>query len=188
MAASLKSADPLATPISAISQKPAVNPRHEKAPLDAPPMTYSQLAAQATEPPQPELAPMYDEPQRMEVIEPVYQPQPEVAYQPPVQLPMYTPPIQQVPVAQPMLRGGLLEEAQPAKKASSFSLESNKNLLILMIVVALVLKLAAPKLRGIPRFATMSGIGLNIQGVLLISVGIVVGYRAICFAAGIKCC
>ena len=182
--ASLKSADPLATPISAISQQPAVNPRHEKAPMEAP-MSYSQLAAQATDPPHPEVAPMYDEPPRMEVIEPVYQPQPEAMYQPPVQLPVYTPPPpQQTP--QPTFRGGLLEEAQPAKKASSFSVESNKNLLILLIVVVLVLKLAAPKLRGVPRFATMSGIGLNIQGVLLISVGIVVGYKMVIYAAGIK--
>ena len=182
--ASLKSADPLATPISAISQKPAVNPRHEKAPMEAP-MTYSQLAAQATEPSPPEIAPMYDEPPRMEAIEPVYQPQPEAMYHPPVQLPVYTPPPpQQTP--QPMFRGGLLEEAQPAKKPSSFSVESNKNLLVLLIVTALVLKLAAPKLRGVPRFATTSGIGLNLQGVLLTSVIVVLGYKMVIYAAGIK--
>lgn len=193
MAAALKSADPLATPIGSISQKPTVNPRHEIATAD--PLSYQQLAAMATEPapPAPEIvAPSYDEPHRMDVIEPIYQPQPEMAYEQPAQLPAYAPPQfqqqfqPQFQQPQPTFRAGLLEEAQPEKKKSSFSIEANKNLIILFVVAALTLKLAAPRLRTVPRFATTTGIGLNIQGVLLVGVIIAVGYKMVLYAAGAK--
>lgn len=181
MAAPAKSSDPLATPISAIMKKPVVNPHHEKPPTEEP-MTYSQLAAQATDPPpMQEFAPVHEEPE-MDVIEPVYQPQPEPVYQQPAQYFQQPPP---PPQPQAMYRGGLVEEAVPTKKkSSSFSIEANKNLLILLAVAAAVLTLAAPKLRTVPRFATTSGIGLNIQGVIVISAAIVLGYKAVTYAAG----
>jgi hypothetical protein len=180
MASPAKSSDPLATPISAIMQKPVVNPRHEKPPIDEP-MTYSQLAAQATAPPSmQEFSPVHEEPE-MDTIEPVYQPQPEPVYHQPVQYIQQPPP---PPQPQAMYRGGFIEEAPPAKKKSSFSIEANKNLLILLAVTAAVLTLAAPKLRTVPRFATTSGIGLNLQGVIAISAAIVLGYKAVTYAAG----
>lgn len=171
----LKTTDPLATPIAALATVPTLSVRRESTQLELP--SYASLMNEASRPPVEDIRPVEYE----DAISPVYPPPP-----------------QQQQVQQEIVQEEKSEKkkkkkthypsidvAEP-KKPSAFSLDANKNLIILGVIVALVLKLGAPKLRTIARFNSPVGIGLNVAGVLAISIIITVSYKAVTFAAGLS--
>lgn len=171
------SADPLATPVSSLP--PPVTQLKSEQPIPQKPM-YAELLKemsdemqqQQTPPPQHEAMPM---PMPASSQPPPPQPQPQPQQQPSY----YYPPPPPAPAA--------VTAARPAAAASSlFSPGANKNLAILAVVVAIALKVVAPRMRAYPRFSSHSGIGLSLVGVVALSAGVVVAYRALTYAAGLS--
>jgi hypothetical protein len=142
---------------------------------------YQTLVAQMeSEPPAP--APLYDEdvlpvepapvraipPRVVETIAPSVDPYPPARSISPPPAPSPPPP----PPATTPDKPGLIE--------------ANKNLIVLFVVAAAVLKFAAPRLRAYPRFVSNSELGLNLVGVTAVSVFIVVIYKLITHMANLK--
>ena len=77
-------------------------------------------------------------------------------------------------------------QTQLKMKKSALSVEAQRNSLVLLSVTAIVLHFLAPRIRVYPRFTSNSGIGLSYTGVAVVSLAIVVGYKAITYAAGLR--
>lgn len=181
---SIKSADPFATPIASIAggvrpsapeSLPSMATKRQHSIPEKP--NYQQLVSEMqSEPPeQPAFVeesvdfapPVPIQPRRVETIEPVAEPYPP----PRTVMPAATPPPPPPPAA-PVEKPGLVE--------------ANKNLIVLFAITFLAIKFAAPKLRAYPRFVSNSELGLNIVGIVAVSVLIVTVYKLTVHMANLK--
>jgi len=196
-ATALKSADPLATPLSAIAQQQPLQQLKRDQPEPEMPV-YAELLKELQDPSNaPPLSTIYEdrelqqasaEPQQHSFPpQPIVQPHQQQHYQQPhpqqqqaeFQPAPSAPPASQRPVYAVMPAPG----AAP-KKAASFSLDANKHLLVLLVIVALALHVVAPRMRTYPRFTSGTGIGLSLAGVFVLATIIVLTFRIITYAAG----
>jgi hypothetical protein len=194
-AMSLKSGDPFATPISAVanpkpsmpSQLQSMSVKKQSPMLEKP--NYQSLVAEMQAEPPSQLPTIEEEDvfpieatspppaPSARLSEKVALSEPTEPYPPPrfVQSPH---PVAAAPASSPPPIAPITEK--------SGLIEKNKNLIILLIVTAAILKFAAPRLRVYPRFVSNSELGLNLVGIVAVSVLIVLAYKLVTSMAGIS--
>jgi hypothetical protein len=188
---SLKTSDPLATPIAALagvrpaSQEslPSMSTKREM-PLVEKPNYQTILAQMASEPPPP--PPVYEDdifpadpppraipPRFAETMAPSREPYPPSrSIAPPQAAPPPPPATAAAPPVVSSEKPGIVE--------------ANKNLIVLFVIAAAVLKFAAPRLRAYPRFVSNTELGLNLVGVAAVSILIVSIYKLVTHMANLK--
>lgn len=186
----LKTMDPLGTPVNSIVL-PVQQLKSEQPSVDKP--MYAELMRDVQSPPpaasvhggggdyggHDELPQPIAQARRPQQLAPVARQmeydEAEAVYAPPARPAYVTPPPPPPPT-----------QTQPKMKKSVLSLDAQRNSLVLLSVTALVLHFLAPRIRVYPRFTSGTGIGLSYAGVVAISLTIVLGYKAITYAAGLK--
>lgn len=176
-----KSGDPLATPISAISarpqqpsQLPSMNVGRQSKIVEKP--NYAQLVKEMESAEPSGISEFEDSPLQHSPVQPVHEesPAPEIEHQYPAPRFVQPPPPAYVPIQPPQET-----VRETAEKPKLSPIEANKNLIILAVVVAAVLKFAAPRLRAYPKFLSNSELGLNLPGIFAVSIIIVALYKLI---------